>query len=251
MLRKHKIIQRKLTLLLIGLTAASSLCNAQVSDSTIIRRHTIDLDLGYDCLFTDRDAIGIETVYMYSPKDWVDVQGGLQISTLNSYALQARADFRINPRTHHNIELRNQYLYNLDLRGNLHHFNALLAVAYNQHYCYVAAGVMGNFFAPINPTPRTTREFQRAQLCYDVEGRVRPPYHAWNLALQFTNIDTFMAVHAFKPNMIFKTNYMLYDTPSRGRLDLKIDVGCEYSDVFTPAASAHCFYGSAGLQWQL
>ncbi len=213
-------------------------------------QHELDFDIYYNYNLTSSSQLLADIIYKNRLTNWVDIQAGFHCTTHSNYALLARADFKWNIKSHHTLQLRNQYLYNLFADYNSQTFNILLAAAYSQNYFYAALGASTNMIFPLMNGEKHAKVIEPVSLCYDFEGRIFPLKHHWNLALQITNITPFLVERPYSPNLILKGNVKIIES-RKERIDLQFKLGFEPSGIFNIYAQQYEIYIGAGIKCKI
>ncbi len=210
-------------------------------------KNQLDFDFTYNYNYTTSSQLLADVQYKHFLTDWVDLQAGIHIATNKQYALHARANFKWNIKSHHKLELRNQYFYNIFAENNTQSINALLAAAYNQDYCYIALGVYTQAFFPLFPKGESSKVVEPIGICYDIEGRIFPEIHKWNLGLQITNITQSMVERTNNPNFILKGAVKIVETNNE-RIDLNLKLGIEPAGIFHIHSEQYEIFFGAGVK---
>lgn len=219
-------------LISIILTSIPYYSNAQIEllfldqrEENKIHKQEIDFDFIYNYNTLSESQLYADIFYKNHLTKWVDIQAGFHSATNSAYALLAKANFKWNFKSHHNFEIRNQYLYNIFASHNSQSFNTLLAIAYSQKYYYMAFGASSQVIFPIYANGEST-SVEPINFCYDIEGRIFPLTHNWNIGVQITNITPFLVERPHNPNFILKGNAKLIET-RKERIDIAFKLGLE------------------------
>ncbi len=199
-------------------------------------RHTLVPELGYGYNTAERSYGTAALTYTGTVAPWAWLSAGAQASTSDSYALKLRADFGWKLGRQGRMGLRNHYMYTAYAFAGMQGFDAALMAAYDHDYFYVGIGILTRLFAPLHGNGVIHEPLDMA---YDVEGRIFPKSHPWNMALQITNVQPFRTGHFFEPELILKGNCTVYERRgSRYRATLR----AAYRPAGTMSIAAS-FYG--------
>ncbi len=213
-------------------------------------KHELNFDFTYNYNQTSSSQLFADIIYKNYIAKWVDLTVGLHTQTNSTYALLAKTNFKWNIKSHHNLELRNQYLYNIFAPLNSQSFNALLAAAYSQKYCYIALGIHTQFFAPIIANNNPEIIYEPIHFAYNLKCRIFPIEHNWNLALQVTNITPFLIERAYSPNFIMQGQAKIIESNSE-RIDITFKIGLEPAGIFNVIAQQYELFVSAGIKCKI
>lgn len=208
---------------------------------------SLDLHIGYEHSQTNASTFTSSMQLNYAPRSWVKTNVGFRVSTHEMYSFTARGDFNWwvgNKKSC--LSLRNQYLYNLYAASNFQDFNISLAAAYDHPYFYIAAGGYARMFTnlKLHGNPRTT--IWEPGLVYDLEARIFPKPHVWNIGLQITNMRMFVIERCYSPNFILKGNYRI-NGEADDSLNLKIQAGLQPAGFFHIATNYYTFFLNVGI----
>lgn len=209
----------------------------------------IDMNIGYEHLTTVPSNVYTDMTVEYTPAKWVTTYLGFKVNTDSRYALNARADFKYHLNTGYKsyIGLKNQYLYNISAGSNLHDMVIMLAAAYSHPYVDVAIGANARLMTPIkmyNSVARTS--IWEPGLVYDIEARIFPLKHVWNIGAQITNMRMYEIERMYQPNFILKGNYRIMGEGSDD-LNLKLTAGFQPAGMMNVAVSYYSFFFNVGI----
>ncbi|MGM9805131.1 MAG: hypothetical protein ACI3Z7_01690 [Candidatus Aphodosoma sp.] len=209
---------------------------------------SLDLHIGYEHSQINSSAFTSAILLNYTPQDWVKTNIGFRVSTHSMYSFAARGDFNWRPGNKRScLTLRNQYNYNIYGASNFQDLNISLAAAYDHPYFYIAAGGYARMFTNIKP-PRGSRRttIWEPGLVYDIEGRIFPKQHVWNIGLQITNMRLFVIERFYAPNFILKGNYRINGYADE-HLNLQVQTGFQPAGLMHIAVNYYTFFLNVGI----
>jgi hypothetical protein len=211
-------------------------------------KHRLAYDFTYDHNITDRSNFFSDLTYLGSPLKWLDITAGAHISTVNNYAALARTDFKYRVCRQGEIVLRNQYQYNVYVSDNMQSFNIVLMAAFDHDYFYAGIGTLSQFFFMLKQDKTHNNSLiEPIDIAYDLQGRIFPKHHNWNIGLQITNIRPFSSESYFSPNFII-SGYLDVLRSDSGRMRANMKCGLQPTGILSIAAHYYEFYITAGIE---
>ena len=199
-------------------------------------RHSIEAALAYGYNTTERSYGSIGLTYSGMAARWARLSAGAWASTSDSYALKLRADFSWQAGRRGRIGLRNHYLYSAYAYASMQGFDAALMAVYDHDYFYAGIGAVTRLFAPLRGGGLIC---EPVDMAYDIEGRIFPKSHPWNIALQITNLQPFRTGRFYEPELILTGNCRVYEGRA-GRYSAPLRAAYRPAGLLSIATS---FYG--------
>lgn len=245
---------KKYFVLFLCLSLLSLMCNGQeVADYSDFfeqedyPKSLLYMKLGYEHTEISGSGINTEMVGKCSPRKWVDVYGGFNVSSRSLYQVGARGDFKWWVGESRNLALRNQYSYSAYANDNLQSFNMSLILVYDQEYLYASFGGYAQFHTNFVMKDGAERMYiWEPGLAYDFGARIFKKSHIWNLGLQVTNIRHFLVERSYSPNFIFNGNYRIRGEGD-DHLNLMFEAGFQPSGILHIVTNYYSFFFNVGV----